>query len=88
MTTKDFTAGQITYLPKTKNWRTCKGRYFKDGEWHNFENGLFHQWGNDFIEFETGPCNYTLAIVELEDGKVITTGPENIQFTGILEAEI
>lgn len=71
-----------------KKWRTCKGRYLKDREWHTFENGLFHQWGSSFIEFETGPGNYTIAIIELEDGRVITADPDDIQFTGFLEADI
>ena len=42
--------------------------------------GLFHQWGSDFEEFECGPGNMTVAIVELPDGTVETFAPINIKF--------
>ncbi len=42
--------------------------------------GLFHQWGVNYEEFETGPGNYTVAIVELLDGKVKEVTPDLIQF--------
>jgi len=42
--------------------------------------GLFHQWGCDYEEFEGGPGNYTVGIVELLDGRIIRTEPPNIQF--------
>jgi hypothetical protein len=42
--------------------------------------GLFHQWGNDFIELENGPGNYMIAIVELADGSIITPTTDNIEF--------
>lgn len=32
--------------------------------------GIFHQFGVDYEEFETGPGNYSTAIVELENGTV------------------
>ena len=32
--------------------------------------GMFHQWGVNFEEFETGPANYSVAIVELDDGSI------------------
>ncbi len=43
-------------------------------------SGLFHQWGCDYEEFETGPGNYSVGIVELEDGSVQRLLPENIKF--------
>ena len=42
--------------------------------------GLFHQWGCDYEEFENGPGNHTVGIVELLDGRIIRTEPPNIQF--------
>jgi hypothetical protein len=49
--------------------------------WENKETlGLFHQWGNDFEEFESGAGNYTVAIVELDDGTVVTHAPDKITF--------
>lgn len=40
----------------------------------------FHQWGNAYEEFETGPGNFTVAIVELPDGKIVTPDAKDIQF--------
>ncbi|HEJ1186530.1 hypothetical protein I5I29_00865 [Pseudomonas aeruginosa] len=31
---------------------------------------LFHQWGVDFEEFETGAGNYTVAVIERPGGTV------------------
>lgn len=60
--------------------RQCKGRDFKDGKFYEFELGYFHQWGSDYEEFEAAPGNFTTAIVELPDGKVITPMANDIQF--------
>ena len=40
----------------------------------------FHQWGVEYEEFETGPGNLTVAIVELDDGSVKTVLPHWIKF--------
>ena len=32
--------------------------------------GIFHQFGADYEEFETGPGNFTTAIVEMPDGSI------------------
>lgn len=37
--------------------------------------GKFHGWGSGYEEFESGPGNYTVAIVEFPDGKVDTVMP-------------
>jgi hypothetical protein len=42
--------------------------------------GLFHLWGVDFMEFESGPGNYTVAIVEREDGTIEKIDADLIQF--------
>ena len=42
--------------------------------------GLFHQWGVNFEEFESGPANYTVAIVELDDGSVEMVPANLIKF--------
>lgn len=42
--------------------------------------GLFHQWGVAFEEFETGPGNYTVAIVERDDGTVETVDAGLVTF--------
>ena len=66
--------------------RQCKGQYTEyNQEKHRFENipfeeGLFHQWGNDYQEYEEGPGNFTVGIVELPDGRVVTPIARFIQF--------
>ena len=66
--------------------RKCKGRYIeydkREGRFSNkeFSEGLFHQWENAYEEFETGPGNFTVAIVELPDGKIVTPDAKDIQF--------
>ena len=55
----------------------------KDGQnvlTETLNNGLFHQWAAGYEEFETGPGNYTYAIVEQPDGTVIEVHPIHIQF--------
>ena len=42
--------------------------------------GLFHQWANSYEEFESGPGNYTIALVEIEDGTIVEILPYNIKF--------
>lgn len=42
--------------------------------------GIFHQWGNSFEEFENGPGNYSIAIIELPNGEVIEVLPSKIKF--------
>lgn len=64
--------------------RKCKGRYsvYENGKWEEreFEMGYFHQWGADYEEFESGPGNYSVAIVELPGGKIVTPVAQNIEF--------
>ena len=52
--------------------RKCKGRYYKQGQCHDFEMGYFHQWG----------CNYeeSVAIIELPNGEVVMPVADHIQF--------
>ncbi len=40
----------------------------------------FHGWGVQYDEFESGPGNFTVAIVEMEDGSVGTCTPQCIRF--------
>lgn len=67
--------------------RKCKGQYTKYDETAggftkiSFEEGVFHQWGNDFEEHDSGPANYTVAIVELPNGEVVMPIASSIQFT-------
>ena len=44
-------------------------------------DGIFHQFGCDFEEFESGPGNFSTAIVELVNGEVKNVDAELIVFT-------
>jgi hypothetical protein len=46
----------------------------------------FHAWGCEYEEFETGPGNYTVAIIEWPNGKIETVAPCCIQFVSPLQA--
>ena len=49
--------------------------------WSDFiHEGLFHQWANAYEEFENGPGNYTVALVEIQDGTIEEVLPSNILF--------
>ena len=40
----------------------------------------FHQFGVSYEEFEAGPGNFTTAILELDDGNVISVDADMIRF--------
>lgn len=67
--------------------RKCKGRYYRKGTYHDFELGYFHKWGCNYEEFESGPGNYSVAIVELPNGEVVMPMPDDIQFIDKFEEE-
>lgn len=57
--------------------RICKGRYIDENlKVHDFEHGYFHQFGYESSEYG----NYSIAIIELEDGKIITPSANQITF--------
>ena len=51
-------------------------------KWELVEKGVavFHQFGCDYAEFESGPGNFSTAIVEWPDGKVENVPLENVLF--------
>lgn len=50
--------------------------------WSDFiYEGTFHQWGNCYEEFESGPGNYTAAVIELPDGTIEMPLATNVKFT-------
>lgn len=71
--------------------RKCKGKYniYENGKWHSheFELGYFHQWGTNYEEFESGPGNYTVAIVELPDGRIVMPVADDIVFLDCIEKD-
>ena len=62
-------------------YRKCSGKYFvREHGFIEFCLGYFHEWGIDSEEVEGGALNYTIGIVELKNGKIVTVMPENIKF--------
>ena len=49
--------------------------------------GMFHQWAAKSEEYESGPGNYTVAIVETETGEVAEVLPTNIKFVNVWSPE-
>jgi len=43
-------------------------------------SGLFHQWGNAYMESDAGFGNYTIALIEIDNGEIIEVLPSNIKF--------
>lgn len=67
--------------------RRCKGKYFitSHREDADFSIGYFHGWGIDYDDggvlhepYHIG--SFTVAIVELTDGRIVKVLPKNLQF--------
>jgi hypothetical protein len=43
-------------------------------------SGSFHCWGQAYEEFYAGLGNYTIAVVELPGGRIVTALPEDVKF--------
>lgn len=41
---------------------------------------LFHEWGVSYEEFDAGPANFSVGIIEREDGKIELVSAEMIIF--------
>ena len=59
-------------------WERVQGHthYDKVADGH----GIFHGWGVDYEEFESGPGNFSTAIIEMPDGSVRNVPVELIVF--------
>lgn len=54
--------------------------YTKFPKEYVFEFGKFHTWGLEMIEFEDGGVNFTVGIIEKENGEMTTSVPKDIVF--------
>lgn len=63
-----------------KNLRKVKGKYFEKNQWCEFNFGYFHTWGIEFEQIGIEVANYSIALVELEDGRIVKVLPENLLF--------
>lgn len=59
-------------------WVRKEGKSFSDKEKDYI--GKFHEWGMDYEEFETGPGNFSVGIIEKENGEIELVFAELIQF--------
>ncbi|MFP3153608.1 hypothetical protein LQZ18_04115 [Lachnospiraceae bacterium ZAX-1] len=60
--------------------RKCKGSFY-DGFAHTkFEDGLFHCFGLVYDEIWDEIATYSVALVELSDGRIVKVLPEHVQF--------
>lgn len=64
--------------------RICEAKVWKAGDLYPVR-GFFHQWGIDYEEFESGPGNYTVAVIELDDGTVVMARADTVKFVEGLE---
>ena len=70
--------------PRDYNYRKCSGKYFvRERGFIEFNLGYFHTWGVDSEELDVGALNYTIGIVELKNGAIVTVMPENIKFLDV-----
>ena len=63
----------------TEGLRPCRAIRYEKGEQIEVF-GLFHRWGSQYEEFESGPGNFTTALVEAENGKVYECIADGLQF--------
>ena len=61
--------------------RRCRATIWENREQVPVE-GLFHQWGQQYEDGgDSGIGNYTTAIIELDDGRVVEAAPDTVVFT-------
>ena len=61
-------------------YRKVKFKNYINKQWTEEMEGVFHQWGYAYEEFESGPGNYTVAIVEDNEGRIHEILPSKIIF--------
>lgn len=62
--------------------RRCRGKYFNSSTWtwDDFPIGKFHCWGSEYKSCLDKMVDFTVGIVELKDGTVVTVLPNNLIF--------
>jgi len=58
--------------------RNIQGKYYDNG-WKDFI-GKFHSWGYECEQQNEGNVMWSVAIVELEDGTIITPNASHVKF--------
>ena len=68
--------------------RKVKFKQFINNKTTGFDfDGMFHQWGNSYEEFESGPGNLTTAIIEMGDGSIKEVLPTHLIFIDAIVLE-
>lgn len=60
--------------------RTWPDGYSKPPTINEVGIGKFHGWGSDYEEFESGAASFTIGIVEMPDGSILTPLPADMRF--------
>lgn len=62
--------------------RRCKAVTWENGyrSKQRAVEGLFHQWASNYEEFENGPGNFTVALIELDNGKIVECLSDTVVF--------
>lgn len=50
------------------------------GDREELGEGFFHKWGIESVETNDGVVTYSVAIVEMENGSIMTVPPGDVQF--------
>lgn len=66
--------------------RRCKAMVYDNGKKVPVE-GWFHEWGCDYEEFDSGPANFSVAIIELDNGKIVEALPCSVVFLAPLSKD-
>jgi hypothetical protein len=71
------------WIPRVDE-KTSFGSKAKDGtncwETEFINEGIFHQWANAYEESSAGFGNYTVALVEIQDGTIVEVIPSKLKF--------
>ena len=67
--------------------RRCKASVWADGKKVPVE-GLFHRWSAQCVESEDGIGNYTVALIELDDGRIVEANPDTVVFLDTIRVEV
>ena len=59
-------------------WKRAKGQTYYEKV--HVGNGIFHQFGCNYEEFESGPGNYSTAIIEMPSGEIKNVPVELVVF--------
>lgn len=76
---KTWLEGQKRNDEPVERLRPCEAITYEKGNAEKVQ-GRFHGWGSNYEEFEMGPGNFTTAIIELDDGRVVGCPAETVRF--------